>query len=294
MAVRIEHFLHGTPARLKSLCADLAAGIAVHPVPDGLMLKETLASDADLDAALARIMALAVAHGVTYDGHGRCLDSAVGEYGEVLAHPLQTKTFTTRTGIKAGHGFAMPLPDGRFGHAIHLGSDRRGYLLLDISTLITDRPASQQALRDAPRRYRQPILVWHRPFAALALESSKPLTQLPSEVLFRCAVGWPSPDAMALLEERFAIIGTDQPAGWKTLLLAMARAGHRMPGLEGYSLWTARVGPTGTLKLIEDHASLPFSQDSLWPMPWDPCEIDDIVASLSGGPDIIAVKDQVT
>jgi hypothetical protein len=58
-------------------------------------------------------------------------------------------------------------------------------------------------------------------------------------------------------------------------------------------LVTARVGRTGALKLIEDHTLLRPADDALWPMRWQPSEIDEVLAALSDGTDMVAVKDQV-
>lgn len=294
MSGRIDHFIQGTPSRLERFSADLPAGIEVTPLPGGLVLREVLQGEDKLDAAIARMQARAEAHGVIHDGHGQCLDDAIGEGREAPARDLQSQSFTARTGIKAGHGFAFPLPDGRFGHAVHLGSDRQGYLLLDIIALVAVGPADAEALRDAPRRYRQPVLVWHTPFAAVPLAGTRPLAQIPCEVTFRSGIGWPDPLAVARLERRYGITGTDSPASWNTLLLAMAQAGERLPGLAGYSIWTARVGRSGLLRLVEDHAMQPFTSSSNWPMPWPPIGMNDITAILTGAPDMIAVRDKVT
>jgi hypothetical protein len=294
MTVRIEHFLYGTPARLKRLRAALPAGIEVRPVAGGLILREDLVADPDMDSAVARISALAGTHGVDYDGHGQCLPDAAEAGDEGWRGQLQARTFGDRTGIGAGHGFAVPLPDGRFGHAVCLGSDRKGHLLLDISALVTDRPASPDAVRAAQRRYRQPILFWHTPFPAIPLAPAAPLAQLPCDVMLRCGIGWPQPEDVARLERRTAITQTDTPEGWNALLTALAEAGERLPGIEGYSLWTARVGRTGTLKLIEDHEVLRFADMDRRPMPWQPARMDEITAILAGGPDVISARDKVT
>ncbi|PZX44504.1 hypothetical protein LY56_01752 [Roseinatronobacter thiooxidans] len=128
---------------------------------------------------------------------------------------------TKRTGIKPGHGFAFDLPDGRFGHAIYVGSDRMGTVLLDISTLVTDQPASPDQLRAAPKRYRQPILVWHTPFAVRLLAQSVALVELPRDVTFRCSTWDPEPDMLAKLEHRFGVTNSSTPEGWNTVLMAI-------------------------------------------------------------------------
>jgi hypothetical protein len=293
MSGRIEHFIHGTPARLDRFRADLPDGMEVRQVADGLVLREDLGADPDIDAAIAVMEARAQAHGVEYDGHGQWLDDELPE-GTSGGLDIQARTFTSRTGTEAGHGFAFPLPDGRFGHAIHLGSDRRGYLLLDVSALVRDRPASSDAVRDAPRRYRQPILLWHTPFAAMALTPERPLAPLPCAVPFRMGTGWPAPRTVTRLERRFAITGTDAPEGWNALLLALADAGERLPGRKGYSVWMARVGRTGLLRQVQDHAIRPFLPGVDWPMPWQPADMGEVAAILAGTPDMIAVRDKVT
>ena len=294
MSSQIEHFVYGTRGALERFSADLPAGIGVATLTDGLMLSEVLGDEDGLDAAIARMQTHAEVHGVTYDGYGRCVDDAIWDGSEAAARDLQLQTFTARTDIKAGHGFAVALRDGRFGHAIHMGSDRRGYLLLQITALVTDRPASPDDVRDAPMLYRQPIIVWHTPFAVLPLSGTKPLAQLPCEVLFRCSMGWPAPQEVARLESQFALSGTDTPEGWNALLVAIVDAGERLPGLLGYSVWTARAARSGMLKLIEDYATHPFSQTDTWPMPSEPADMDEITAILAGARDMIAVRDKVT
>jgi hypothetical protein len=86
------------------------------------------------------------------------------------------------------------VPDGRFGHAVFPGGNRQGYIPPDISALITAQPANPDAMREAPRRYRQPILIWHTGFAALPLSSTVQIAPLPCEVVFRSGVGWPDPE----------------------------------------------------------------------------------------------------
>lgn len=291
MVNRIEHFIYGTAARLKRLRANLPAGIEVNPVSGGLVLRETLDADLDMDAAIDRIEALAQAHGVEYDGHGEWLadEPEAGRKGlDILS-----QRFTKRTGIKPGHGFAFDLPDGRYGHAIYVGSNRIGYVLLDISTLVTDQPASADMVRAAPKRYRQPIFVWHTPFVALALAQNLPLADLPFEVALRCSRGFPEPDVVVELEQRFGVSDTDTPEGYNELLLAMAKAAERLPGLEGYSIWTAHVSRTGVLKITEDYTLHRFEDGIDYPMPWQPVTRDEVMAILMGGADMITVRDQV-
>jgi hypothetical protein len=271
MSTQIEHVIYGTRERLEHFAADLPAGIAVTQVPDGLLLREVLREEDDVDVATARMEACAQEHGVAYDGYGLWLNDALSDNTD-RGRNIQAQTFASRTGIKAGHGFAFALPDGRFGHAIHIGSDRKGILLLEITGLV----------------------VWHTPFAVLPLSGAKPLAQLPCAVLFRCMVGWPDPQEVARLETLFGISGTDNPAGWNSLLLAMADAGERLTGLQGFSVWTARVGRNGLLKLVEDYATHPFPNTGDSPMPWEPVDMNEIVASLAGAPDMIAVRDNVT
>jgi len=93
------------------------------------------------------------------------------------------------------------------------------------------------------------------------------LAALPCEVVFHCSRGWPLAETVTRLERRFAVTGMDTPAGWNALLSAMAKAGGRLPGLKGYSVWTARVGRTGALKLIEDCKLRRFAQTGDRPMP---------------------------
>ncbi len=290
MSVRIEHFIYGGAAALKRFRATIPAGMEVSMVPGGLVVRDLLRPGRDSEAAIARIEALARAQGLDYDGHGRAVDA--GGAGRGL--DIQPCTLTHRTGVAAGAGFAVPLPDGRFGHGVYLGGDRRGYLLLDVSALVTDRPAGADAVRDAPRRYRQPLLVWHTGFAALPLARAAPIAQLPCEVVFRSGVGWPDPEAVARLEIRLGVRATDTPEGWNALLAAMAEAGERMPGIDGATLTTARVGRTGALTLSEDHTVVRLADSAAHPMPWQPAAMDDIITGLAGGQDIIAARDRVT
>jgi hypothetical protein len=289
---QIEHFVYGAAARLKRFCAALPAGIEVRATSGGLILRETVGSGLRSATAIARIGALAIENGVEYDGQGRDVEEADAPVSAGL--DIQSRAFGDRTGVRAGHGFAVPLPDGRFGHAVFLGGNRQGYLLLDISALITNQPANPDAVREAPRRYRQPILVWHTGFAAVPLPSTVQVAPLPCEVVFRSGVGWPDPEAIARLERRFAVWNTETQQGWRALLMALAAAGERVPGLEGHTLLTARVGRMGALNLIEDHTVLRPADDARWPMRWQPSEIDEVLAALSGETDMVATWDQVT
>ena len=289
MATKLQHFIYGTPARLKRFRASLPDGVEVQKATRGLVVVETLASATEIDVAINLIEELAQAEGVEYEGHGQDFD---------LTHTeprleLQSRRFADRTGIRAGHGFAIPLPDGRCGHAVYLGSDRQGYLLLDISTLVTDRPVTPDALQDAPRRYRQPILVWHTDFSILPIASKTPLAQLPRAVVFRSSVGWPDPDECERLETRFTISRTDTPEGWNALLVAMAKAGERLPGITGFNLCTAQVGRTGVLKLIMDYELVQIGGHDYLPMPWLPARMSEVVSALVTESDIIAARDSV-
>jgi hypothetical protein len=294
MSGLIEHFLYGTPSRIKALRADLPAGIDVAQVPGGLVLQEVLGEDDTREAAIGRMEQRANRLGVTYDGHGQGLSDAAIDNAEAGQRNLQVQSFTSRTGIKAGHGFAFPLPDGRMGHAVHLGSDRRGYLLLDILAVVAVAPVEAAALQSGPRRYRQPILVWHTPFAIVPLADTKQVAAIPREVSFRAGVGWPDPVAVARLAQRYRIADADNPEGWNALVLAMAEAAERLPDIEGYGTVTARVGRTGLLKLIEDYETQPFSPGGTWPMPWQPVDMTELGSILAGAPDLIAARDDVT
>ncbi|MCA6298228.1 MAG: hypothetical protein IM624_03395 [Phenylobacterium sp.] len=290
MSETIEHFIYGAPARLKRFRTTLPAGVSVRSTQGGLILRETLDAGFDIDSAIARIEALAVLRGVEYDGWGRMVEAADPQGGI----DLQSQTFTVRTGVRAGHGFALPLPDGRFGHAIHLGGDKQGYLLVEVSALVTDQPASPDDLQRAPRWYRQPILIWHTGFAALPLAADVKLAGLPLEIAFRDSIGWPDPDAVAQLERRFKVARTDTPEGWRALLGAMDRSGERLPGIDGFCLVAARVGRTGALKLIWDHDPVEAADRAQRPMPWQPSHMDDVISALLGAPDFIKMTDTVT
>lgn len=294
MADRIEHFLYGPPAQLQRLRAALPEGADVVDIAGGLCLREDLGHDQGHDAFVAQIAALAQEHGVDYDGHGQSLLGGAGDSDGGYGLEIQGRSFTQRTGIKAGHGFAFSLMDERFGHAIYLGSNRLGYVMLDISALVSHLPASAEAVRDAPRRYRQPILVWHTAFPVVALGSAKPVAPLPCEVLFRCAVGWPGPDEIAGLERRLGLPSTATPDGWAGLLLALADRGERLKGIEGHCLWTARAAPSGALKVVEDHEVIGWADTDQLPMPWQPASIDEVLGALAGGVDLVALRDRVT
>ena len=294
MCDRIEYFLLGPPARLEDMRADLPAGIEIVQMPGGLVLQELLGQEDTRHAAIDRMEARASRHGVTYDGHGQSLGNAAINIVEAGQRDLQRQTFTSRTGVKAGHGFAFPLPDGRMGHAVHLGSDRRGYLLLDIVAAVAVAPVDADTLHSAPRRYRQPVLVWHTPFAIVPLKDTWQLVEIPREVSFRSGIGWLDPPTIERLARRHGISETHNPDGWNALLLAMAEAGERLPDIEQYSTVTARVGHTGLIKLIEDHEPQPFSPGGNWPMPWQPVEMTELAAILSSALDMIAARDDVT
>jgi hypothetical protein len=294
MSSQIDHFIYGKRERLERFVANLPSGIEVSQVPEGLVLREVLGSEDDLDAVIARMETRARTNGVTYDGHGQGLSDAVVESGEARPPDLQLQDFTSRTGIKVGHGFAFPLPDGRMGHAVHLGSDRRGYLLLDIVAVVAVAPVDADTLRSAPRRYRQPILVWHTPFAIVPLRGTRQPVASPRDVRFRAGIGWPDPQEIARLARRHGISEANNPDGWNALLFAMAEAGERLPDIEEYYTVTARVGRTGLLKLIEDHETQRFSPGGKWPMPWQPVDMPELSAILAGAPDLIAAQDDVT
>jgi hypothetical protein len=294
VSYHIEHFLYGTPAGIKALRADLPDDLTINYISGGLILRQELEAEDSVDNAIARIEALAQAYGVDYDGYGELLRDKPEGGGNGIDIDIQSQRFTKRTHIKPGHGFAFDLSDGRFGHAVYVGSDRMGYLLLDISTLVTDRPASADKVREAPKRYRQPILVWHTPFAVVALEDTRQLVEIPREVSFRSGIGWPDPPAIEQLARRYGISGAHNPDRWNALLLAMAEARERLPDIEGYSTFAARVERTGRLKLIQDHETQPFAPGGNWPMPWQPVDMTELGAILAGAPDLIAARDDVT
>ncbi len=276
---------------LQGLAPEVEGWLEERPDLDpALFGADPLDAGLDIDSVITRIDALAVAQGVEYDGWGRSLDSLDPKGGT----DLQSRTFTVRKGVKAGHGFALPLPGGRFGHAIHLGGDKQGYLLVDVSTLVTDRPAHPSDLQSAPRRYRQPILIWHTDFTAMPLAAQAQVVSLPIETAFRDGIGWPDADAVARLERRFAVEDTDTPEGWRALLGAIARSGQQLPEIEGFFLVTARVGRTGALQLTWDYTPALSADGAGWPMRWQPSKIDDVIATLAGEPDMIEMTDAVT
>lgn len=290
----VEYFVSGSPARLKKLLLTLPDGMEVIAVGGGLVLRQPVGPAHDLDATIGRIETLALAQGLTYEGHGQSLEDEAEDGNQRGPLDIQRRTFTDRTRIPAGHAFALPLEDGRFGHAVYLGSDRQGYLLLDISSLVTELPASAQFVREAGRRYRQPVLVWHTDFAAILLESAAPLAQLPCEVFFRCGCGWPDPDQFVWLERRFGIEDSATSDRWIDLLLAMAEMGEPLPGIESHSLVMARVARSGALKLISDHAPMVLQDRARAPMPWQPATIAEVAKALGGGADLISAYDIVT
>ncbi len=299
MTEHIEHFLYGSPAKLRKLRAALPEGLSVIPSLEGIILREPVSEGQDFDAAIARIEALAQKLGVEYDGHGQSMDGADGR-GEAAASgskgiDLLIEPFAQRTGIQAGHGFALPLPDGRFGHGVFLGQDK-AYLLLDISALVTDAPATPNNLRKAPMRYRQPILVWHTAFDALPLAPVTPIAPLPRGAEFRMNLDTaPQHDTSEVfhLGMRFGITETDSPAGWDALLVAMAAAGERLPWVTTYTSWEASIGKTGKMKQRQLLDTQCYHEGQLAPMPWQPAKIDMVLAALMGGNDIIAVCDFV-
>ena len=89
------------------------------------------------------------------------------------------------------------------------------------------------------------------------------------------------------------ITDPDTPEGWNALLAALADAGERLPGIEGHGLWTARLTRTGTLKVIEDHEVMQAVDMTRPPMPWQPATMDEVIAALAGGPDLIDLRDRV-
>ncbi len=157
-----------------------------------------------------------------------------------------------------------------------------------------DQPANPDAMREAPRRYRQPILVWQTGFAALPLPSTVQVAPLPCEVVCRWGVGWPDPESITRRGRRFAVWNTETPQGWRALLMPMAAAGEQLPEIESHTLLTPRVGKTGTLNLIEDHTLLRPADDARRPMQWQPSEIDEVFAAPSDGTDMDTKWDLVT
>ena len=292
MMDRIEHFILGDAQRLAAFCAALPAGVTVRHVPGGLVLTEAV--DPDEAAGIARIGALAREHGLVHDGWGRALDVPEAAAEDVPPINLEAQSFAARTGVMPGHGFALPLGEGRFGHAVFLGEDGRGYLLLRISARVTERPMSADDVAAAPLRYRQPILVWNSGFAVQPLAgASVPLVTLPVQVAFRAATGWPDPEAVAGLGRRFGIANPDSRQGWESLVRAMAQAGQILPGIEGHSIWTAKVARSGKLRLIEDYSPVCIEDRDHAPMPWQPARMDEVLVALGGGVDMVAARDVV-
>jgi hypothetical protein len=105
---QIEHFIHGTAARLKRFRAALPAGIEVGATrtPGGLILRETLGAGLDSARAIARIEALAIANGVEYDGHGRDVEEANAPAGARL--DIQSRAFVNlRISAHRGRHFRL-------------------------------------------------------------------------------------------------------------------------------------------------------------------------------------------
>ena len=290
-ADQIEHFVYGSAQQLKEFRAKLPKGVTVRRTQGGLVLTERLMADEEPDAKVSRMTARAVTHGIEYDG-----------WGQVIVEPdaedrldIQSQSFVSRTGIHPGLGFSLPLSTGQFGHAVFLGESREGFLLLDIIAGLSDRPLASAGLADAPRRYRQPIIVWHTGFVALPLEGDAvPAAKLPREVAFRMGIGWASPEDIARLEQQFKIADPDPESAWTQLLLHLARLRRRLPGIESYSVWTATCSRGGKLKIMADYTPIVFRERSHPPMPWQPSTIDEVMTALAGGPDLIAARDIVT
>lgn len=290
MPDRMEHFIHGPAAGLAALCAALPPGVTARAVAGGVILTTPLERRRE-EATIAQVELLAKEHGLVHDGWGRALDEPEAD----ARLDLQTQSFASRAGIAPGHGFALPLGDGRVGHAVFLGEDTQGYLLLAISTLVTEGPTSAADLAQAPMRYRQPILFWRTGFAVHPLAgATEPLIALPNAVAFRMGIGWPGPETIERLGQEFGIGEPETEQGWSQLLLAMAEAGRRLPEIDQHSIWTAQVGRSGTLKLIEDYTPVSLQDRSRAPMPWAPATISEATTALLGGPDMIAARDIVT
>lgn len=292
----IEHFVYGTASRLENFCANVeAAGFKVNSFPGGVIVYGSGLPDRTTDQGFSFIENLALEHGLTYDGSGRALLS--DWFQEERGLDIQRSIFSDRTGIKTGEAFSLPMPSGRFAHAVYLGSNADGYLLLDVSTLVTNSPARPEEIRDAPRLYRQPILVWHTSFIALRRQSEKPLLSWPHQVVFRTGVGWPLPEEIEMLERRFGVTNTHTPTGWNSLLISMVVVGERLPGMESYNLVKADIDKLGLLEITFDfdfENPLNFGNHATSPMPWDPTTIDEVLVALDGGPNMIAIRDKVT
>ncbi len=102
------------------------------------------------------------------------------------------------------------------------------------------------------------------------------------------------PEEIELLERGYDVTHTDSPEGWNALLLAMAQAQVRLPGVEGYSIFSAQVDQEGVVQVIEDFAIQKYEDVPAVPMPWEPSRIEEVVSAVSGGPDLIAARDIVT
>jgi hypothetical protein len=289
----MEHFVYGSYERLaRFTLLALEAGFVVESVPGGVVVTRGQDQGHNSDGQSLWIESLAMELGLSYDGEGTAIPGHQSDQGLPLA--IQTSTFSERTGVVAGSSFALPMPDGRFAHAVYLGEYARGFLLLDVSTLVSAFPARSEAIDKAPRHYRQPILVWHTEFSAVPLEPKAKLASLPTKVLFRCGVGWPTPAEIELLERAYGVTHTEAPEGWNDLLLAMAQAQVRLPGVEGYSIFTAQVDKEGVVRVSEDFAIRKYDDGFAVPMPWEPSRIEEVFGALQGGPDLIAARDIVT
>ena len=77
------------------------------------------------------------------------------------------------------------------------------------------------------------------------------------------------------------------------MLVAMAKAGERLPGITGFNLCTAQVGRTGVLKLIMDYELVQIGGHDHLPMPWLPARMSEVVSALVTESDIIAARDSV-
>jgi hypothetical protein len=74
----------------------------------------------------------------------------------------------------------------------------------------------------------------------------------------------------------------------------MAQAQVRLPGVEGYSIFTAQVDKEGVVRVSEDFAIRKYDDGFAVPMPWEPSRIEEVFGALQGGPDLIAARDIVT
>ena len=288
----MEHFIYGSDVRLARFTFSvLEAGFDVESVPGGVIVTGGQDHGPNGDFASILIESLALEHGLSYDGHGTSVFRDGSDQGVPL--DIQTSSFTSRTGVVAGSPCALPMQDGRFAHALYLGEYSRGFLMLEVSTIVSDFPARWEEIEREPRQYRQPILVWHTGFSAIPLEPTAQLAALPTKVLFRCGVGWPMPEEIESLERDYRVNQTDSPEGWNALLLAMAEVRDRLPGVEGYSIFTAHVGQEGVVQLVEDYAIQKFEVGIALPMPREPGRIEEVFSAVSGGPDLITARDIV-